>query len=284
MTSSFDRQFGSQRPNPAKAVALLVFTGILVLIGLFILFGSWLTVDEGEMAVVTRVGKVDRTLGSGFHWKTPFVENATYFSVRTEKIETESTAASKDLQDVTANIAVQYSLSPDSVSTIYSKYQREKNLRSRTIDPAIQDAVKAATAQFDAVNLVQNRPAVKEAIENILRERFSGEGITLINVDIINFSFSESFTKAIEEKVTAQQNADREENKLRQVQFEADQRVAQAEGEAQAIKIQAEAIQSQGGSEYVKLQWIEAWRQGGAQVPKFMGDSGSNFLLDLSSI
>jgi regulator of protease activity HflC (stomatin/prohibitin superfamily) len=71
--------------------------------------------------------------------------------------------------------------------------------------------------------------------------------------------FSESFNSAIEAKVTAEQNALKEYNQLKAVEYQAQQRVTQAKGEAEAIRIQAEAITQQGGKEYVQLQAISKW-------------------------
>jgi regulator of protease activity HflC (stomatin/prohibitin superfamily) len=63
--------------------------------------------------------------------------------------------------------------------------------------------------------------------------------------NIVNFDFSKSFNDAIEAKVTAEQNALAEKNKLEQVKYEAEQKVVAAEAQAKAIEIQAKAIQNQ---------------------------------------
>lgn len=99
-------------------------------------------------------------------------------------------------------------------------------------------------------------------------------------MNITNFQFSDTFNTAIEAKVTAEQNALAAKNKLDQVKFEADQRVAQAQGEAEAIKIQAQAIQAQGGAEYVKLQWISKWD---GKLPSTSLGSSNGVILDLGS-
>ena len=77
--------------------------------------------------------------------------------------------------------------------------------------------------------------------------------------NIVNFDFSKSFNDAIEAKVTAEQNALAEKNKLEKVKYESEQKVVAAEAQAKAIEIQAKAIQTQWGAEYVKLKWIEKW-------------------------
>lgn len=266
----------SSRESQAKTMIGLVFLGIIAIMGLIILFGSMMVVDEGERAVITRVGKVERVLAPGFHFKMPLFESGTTFQVRTQKIETEATAASRDLQDVTTNVAVQYSLMSDRVADIYSQYQTENNLRSREIDPAIQDIVKAAAARYNAEELITKRAEVKDAMIVALKERLSGVNVEVTNLDIINFSFSESFALAIEEKVTAEQNASREENRLREIEFRAQQTIETAKAEAEAIRIQADAINSQGGADYVNLKAIEKWN---GQLPtQFVPGSAVPFI------
>jgi regulator of protease activity HflC (stomatin/prohibitin superfamily) len=89
--------------------------------------------------------------------------------------------------------------------------------------------------------------------------------IEVTALNIIDFQFSEDFNNAIEQKVKAEQEALTQKNKLEQVKYEAEQRVAQATAEAKAILIQAQAIQSNGGQNYVNLKWIEKWNGAVAQ-------------------
>ena len=78
-------------------------------------------------------------------------------------------------------------------------------------------------------------------------------------VSLTDFGFSKSFDAAIEEKVTANQKAATAENNLKRVKFEAEQRIAQADGEDRAIAIQSAAIEKSGGAGYVQLQAIAKW-------------------------
>ena len=107
--------------------------------------------------------------------------------------------------------------------------------------------------------MITKRAIASEEMEVLLRQRLLEAHIAVSNVDIVNFDFSPAFNESIEQKVTAEQNALREENKLKQVEFEAQQRIEQARGEAEAIRIQAQAIQQQGGKDYVQLQAILQW-------------------------
>ena len=273
-------EHGSAEANNAKIIVNSIFGALFVVVALVLVVGSWTVVGPTEQNPVIRIGKMDRTLAPGFHWKLPWFDDVITMDVSVQKIEVQASAASADLQVVTTNLAVQYELDETAVGTLYVQYK--KNVRSKVIDPAIQDAVKASTALFNADELITKRAEVKDNIFALLNERLSEANVVLKNVDIINFDFSESFNVAIEEKVTAEQNASREENNLRKAEFVAEQRIAEARGEAEAIRIQAQAIQSQGGKDYVNLQWIEAWKEGGAKVPTtIIGEGGNSFLFNI---
>ena len=95
---------------------------------------------------------------------------------------------------------------------------------------------------------------------------------------MVNFGFSAEYQKAIEAKVIATQAKLKAEQDLARIEVEAKSRVAQAEGEAKAISIQAQAIQSNGGQNYVQLQWIEKWN---GQLPQTMLGSDTKMLMNV---
>ena len=95
---------------------------------------------------------------------------------------------------------------------------------------------------------------------------------------IIDFSFSDEYEKAVEAKQVAQQSALKAENDLLRIKTEAEGRLAGARAEAEAIKIQAQAITQQGGKDYVQLKAIEKWN---GQVPSHMIPGGTVPFIDL---
>lgn len=250
--------------------------GILIIASAIFFFWGMNIIDQTERGVVTNLGVVSRTLEPGFSFVNPFTNDVIVYKVSTTKVEVEATAASKDLQDVTTKVAVQYNIDPSKVKELYSQYR--KDVSNSVIDPAVQDAIKAGTASFTAEQLITQRPAVKEAIEKSLKERLGEAYINVTNVDIVNFNFSQSFNQAIESKVTAEQEAQKAKNDLERVKFEAEQRIEQAKAEAEAIRIQAEAVTSQGGADYVKLKAIEKWN---GTVPQTMVPGATVPFIDL---
>lgn len=233
--------------------------GLIVLLAVVLMFAPFTIVGAGEVGVVTRVGAFTRTLGPGMHWLTPAVEGVTKFDVQTQKEQTDASAASADLQTVNTTVAVNFNVDPDKVGDLYVRVG--ENYKSKVIDPAIQEVVKAVTAKYTAEQLLTKRTDVTSDMQVALSERLAQYDIIVgaNGVSIVNFAFSDSFNQAIEAKVTAEQNALAAKNKLDQVKYEAEQTVATAQAQAEAIKIQAQAINSQGGADYVALQKIKQW-------------------------
>jgi regulator of protease activity HflC (stomatin/prohibitin superfamily) len=174
---------------------------------------------------------------------------------QTNKEQVDVSAASKDLQTVRAVVALNYNLMPDKVGQLYSEIGSE--YKSKLIDPAIQEAVKAATARYDASELVTKRELVKEEIKELLIKRLSAVYIQASEVSIVNFDFSPEFNTAIEAKVTAEQSALQAKNKLEQIKFEAEQTIATARAESESIRLKSDAANNE---KYVALQRIEVQR------------------------
>lgn len=252
----------------------MIAHALIVIVALLLLFSSFQIVGAGERGVVLTMGQVSDTVkGEGLHFKIPFLQKIKTLDVKTQVENVSATAASKDLQNVTTIVALNYHLEADKVNKLWQSIGRDYKIR--IIDPAIQEAVKAVTSKYTAEELITKRPQVKEDARLALSERLSKEFITVDEFSIVNFDFSPSFNAAIEAKVSAEQNALASKNKLEQVKYEAEQRIVTAKGEAEAIRIQAEAITSQGGAEYVNLKAVEKWN---GTLPTYMMSGATPFI------
>lgn len=235
-----------------------VIGGIVAFVVLLVLiFTTAGTISTGEVGIRTTLGKVKSTQGAGLYFKLPFIQGMNIINTQTQKEQINATAASNDLQNVETAVAINYSIDPNTAIDLFSKVGTE--YKSKIIDPAIQEVVKAVTAQYTAEQLITKRAEVTEKIKVALSERLASNHINVEQVSITNFDFSTSFNEAIEKKVTAEQNALAAKNLLEQKKFEAQQTVVTAQAEAEAIKIKAQAINSQGGADYVQLQKISKW-------------------------
>ena len=237
--------------------ALGALAGIVIFIG-GVLFSSFTIISAGHTGVVVTLGEVNPvTLGEGWHFVNP-VSQVKDVNVQLQKTQLAgANASTKDLQVVHTDIVVQYRLHADKVPHIYKEYGL--NVDEKVLGPAINEAFKSVTAHYTSEELVTKRQIVSEEIQTMLANKVAPFNIDVSGISLVNFGFSAEYQKAIEQKVIATQQTAKAEQDLARIKVEAASRIAQAEGEAKAIAIQASAIQSNGGQNYVQLQWIEKW-------------------------
>lgn len=257
--SYFTTEQGDARPGRIVGASVL---GVIILIALMTLW-PFDSVGAGQRDVVTVFGKVQpEVLGEGFHLINPLASTHTV-SLQTQTIDETGTAAlsaaSNDLQDVKMEVVANYHLPEAAVISVYQQYQGLSNFQNTKLEPTVREAVKAVSAQYTAEELVTKRAEVSTKIEATILSEFQQLGVIEESFKITNLTFSVDFTKAIEAKVTAVQDAEAAKNKLAQVQYEAQQRVAEAKGEAEAIAVQSAAIQNNGGQAYLTYQAINKW-------------------------
>lgn len=250
------------------------FVGFIVCIVLVLIlaFSSFGTISAGERGVKTRFGAIVGVVDTGLYFKRPFTDSVHKMSVKTLTVSfdnqqasgdnTESSSlfsASKDLQDVQIATVVTYHIDATKVDQIYQQYSSVDNFQANVIEPMIREVVKSTSAGYTAEELVTKRAEFSDKVTAILETGFAGKSAILEKFSVTNFEFSKSFNDAIEAKVTAEQNAEAAKNKLAQIQYEAEQKVTTAKADAEAISIQAQAINSQGGEDYVKLKAVYQW-------------------------
>ncbi len=263
----------------------------LVVIILVSYFWPFAQISAGHRGVVTLYGKVqDQVLGEGLHIVNPLV-SVHEISLQTQSIDLEKgtgntgaegstlAAASKDLQDVSIDVVVTYHIPESMVREVYQQYQGLDQFQINKLAPIVREAVKSVAAQYTAEELVTKRQEVSDKMDTTIRNKFNELNTVAESFKIVNLAFSASFTQAIEAKATAVQDAEAAKNKLVQVQYEADQKVATAKADAEAIQIQAQAINSQGGADYVQLQAIQKWD---GHLPSQMIPGGTVPFLNLS--
>ena len=280
-----------------------ILIGVGALFLLMVLWSTFVIVESGYVGVVRTLGAVeDEPFEEGFHMKIPLLQDVQQIDVRLRKSEKQATAASKDLQVVSARVAVQYSLIGTVMPKIYQNIgPRADVVDTNVIDPAIMESVKAITAQYTAEELVTRRAEVKIQIQQEI-EKFIGTtleqkgvvgAIHVANVAITDFEFSSEFNRAIEEKVQAEQEALKAENeKLRRVtqaEAAAAERTLAADAEAykleveskaraDAIRREAEALKD--NPDLIQLRIAEKWD---GRLPQFSG-SGAIPLLNIDSL
>ncbi len=233
-------------PRSGTAGRLASIVGV-VLIVISIAGSSFAAVPAGHRGVVIRFNAVTGTvLEEGLQTKLPFVDSVVMMDVRTDKYEVGAAAASRDLQDVSTTIALNWRLEPSRTAQIYRTLGMDYG--GRITAPAVQEVVKQVTARHRAEDLIVNREMVRNEIAEELTLRLMERGIIVEAVSITEFKFNETFVAAVEAKVAAEQSVLQAQFTLEQVKIEAQQREEKERGEANARIAKAE-----GEAEYIRI-------------------------------
>jgi prohibitin 2 len=278
-------------------VVVPVIIGFILLI--VVLAASIKIVEAGNRGVLLNFGAVDTavSLREGIHFVVPFRDNIVQMEVRTQKITENAASASRDLQDVSTQVALNYHINPDTAQVLYQ--QLGFDYANRVVSPAIQESVKQVTARFNAENLITNRETVKSEIENQIKQRLAAYNIDVETISITEFQFSEQFRRAVEAKVEAEQRALQANNDLRRIEIEAQQAEARAIGEQQANIAHAEGVrqssvlQAQGEAEAIAiveaqlrenpryLEWLKTQRWDGVLPLVTSGGEGATPFIEI---
>lgn len=230
-----------------------IVTGIAaVLIALLIGANSFVSVEYGHVGLYKTFGKLnDNTLSPGIHFKIPFIQTVIQVNTQVTKAETDTSASSKDLQPVSTHVAVNYSVNKASAFNLMNNIGG--NFDSVIINPTIQEIVKEVTAKYPAEDLITRRDVVSSEISEHLTARLAKYDLIVNDINIVNFKFSEAFNQSIEAKQVAQQQALKAENDLRRIEIEAKQKIAQAQAEAESLRLKKQEVTP----ELVQLKQIE---------------------------
>jgi len=232
----------------------IIIATVVALFLIITFFTAVRIVGTGQVGVVTQYGRVTgRELTEGLSFVAPWgVNNVTVYDIKVQKESVVSTAASKDLQDVSSEIVLNYNLERGSVSKVHQTIGAL--YVDKIITPAINEVFKAASAEYTASELITQRSELKTVAQKTLADRLAPYGINVSELSIVDFKFSDNFSKAIEEKQVAQQNAERAKFNLEA-----------AYTDAEAQKAQSQTLTS----EYLQKLAIDKWD---GKLPTYLGD------------
>lgn len=270
-----------QQTKRNMSVGKWISTAIIVIIVLIVGSNSYAQVEYGHVGLYKTFGKLnDNVLAPGMHFKIPFVQTVIQVNTQVTKTETDTTASSKDLQPVSTHVAVNYSVNKESAYNLMNNIGG--NYDTVIINPAVQEIVKEVTARYQAEELIAKRDVVAGEISEHLTSRLAKYDLIVNEINIVNFKFSDAFNQSIEAKQVAQQQALKASNDLKRIQIEAQQKIAQAEAEAEALKLKKQEVTP----ELVQLKQIEvqekALEKWDGKLPQVTG--GATPFIDIESL
>lgn len=264
-----------------KPYKKLITIGIVVIIVVAALFSTVTKVSAGHTGVVSTFGKISsNVLQEGLHFKAPW-QKVTSVDNRIVKIEIETESSTKDLQTVTAKLATSYRINTNMSYSIIKNVG--KDYENILVTPAINEVLKAVTARYTAEECITARSKVSNELVEEINKKLNNQGIYVNDVNIINFDFSETYNKAIEDKQVAEQKLKKaktdKESTIVNAQAEAEKKKISAEAEAESTKIkanaQAEANKKLNDSISKNLIDYEIANKWDGELPKVSGSNGT---------
>lgn len=238
------------------------------------LIASFTIVPSGSSGVRVTLGKVsDTVMESGLNFQIPLVQKTVVVNNQVQREDVQGEAASKDLQTVSYNVSVNYNVIASESAELYRTVG--KSWSEVIIRPAIQESVKSAIAQYTAEELITSRAAVSNVMLEEINGRMSEYGINITEINIITMDFSPEFDAAIEAKTVATQQVLTEQQNLEKAKVIAQQKVVEAQAEAEANKTKSESITD----EILMNEFLSKWN---GVMPYVMGSDGN--ILDISSL
>jgi regulator of protease activity HflC (stomatin/prohibitin superfamily) len=244
-------------------------------------------VDAGNVGVVTKWGEIQEVaLQEGIHFRMPVQTQIINISTRVHRMEASATASSKDLQVVSTRIVLNYRLDATRMVEVFRNVGTRLTVEHTIIDPALQESLKQATAQYTAEELITKRQQVKETLSASITETLGKSDVLVTELSITDFQFAAEYQQAVESKQVAEQRALTAKNDLARIKVEAEQAEAKAQGTANAMLARAEAeakaqelLRKTISAEIVYLRAVEKWD---GKQPAVVGEGGA--ILDLGLI
>jgi regulator of protease activity HflC (stomatin/prohibitin superfamily) len=263
----------TQSPNSWQPLLGGIVAALLILIA----FNSFVILNPGQAGVLSILGKAqDGVLLEGIHLRPPLVSNVDIYDLTVQKFEVPAESSTKDLQDLKASFAINFRLDPVQVVQIRRTQGTLQNIVSKIIAPQTQESFKIAAARRTVEEAITKRDELKEDFDNALSDRLDKYGILILDTSVVDLSFSPEFARAVEEKQIAEQKSQRAVYVAKEAEQEAQADINRAKGKAEAQRLLAETLREQGGQMVLQKEAIEAWREGGAQMPRVLVTSGES--------
>ena len=267
---------------------------ILCILSFIVVPFSFRTVNSGELAAVKRLGKIVDVREPGTNFDLWITTSYQKYDTKVQNVEVLTMAYSSDAQTMDVALTLQYQIMPDKVTDIATQYGSLEALQGR-IQSIVIEKTKAVLSSHKAMDIIAKRASISPEVEEAIREAVNEEYyVSITTVVLTNIDFSDSFEKAVEDKMIAEQaklKADYEnETKIAKAEAdaaaklkEAEAKVGIAEAEAKALLIEAEAAASANKliaesltDEVLESKFYEKWN---GELPQVMGEGSA--ILDI---
>lgn len=241
-------------------------------------FNSVYNVDGGHRAVVFNrlTGMKSTVYGEGLNFNIPWFEHPYIYDIRTRPCNLQTLTGSKDLQMVTIGVRLLHKPDPNKLVSIYQRLGM--NYDERILPSIMNECAKAVVARYNANELLTKRDQVSADVRKELLERAAVFNVLLEDVAITHLSFSPEYSRAVEAKQVAQQEAERAKYIVIGAQQEKQTIITKAKGEAESATLIGQSVKKNPG--FMKLRRIDAARD----IADIVSTSGNKVYLNADSL
>lgn len=233
---------------------LIRYSALLILI---LSLSQCRIIRQGEVGVKRTLGKVGKkTIQSGPRFFNPFATTIIIVPVRTVNLEVSLELPSKEGVNVAAEISILYKIENKMATSIVETIG--KDYETAVILPVFRASAADVTARFMAKDMhTGNRGEIENEIKKQMRNYLDERGFIIEAVLLKSIKLPKGLYRAIEEKLEAEQDAQRMEFILQRERQEAERRSIEAEGIRNANQIITEGLTDG----IIKYNSIEAFRE-----------------------
>ena len=245
------------------------FFGMPILVlGLLVCFlvmcNPFVMVGPGERGIKIRLGEVQQeSYGEGLHIIFPFIQKFKTMDVKTQRNTLTTAVYTKDIQQARITYVINFNVQPNNVNRLFQEVGMD--YQKTILTPVVEGTIKDIIGKWNAQDLIANREKATSEILEKLVQQLNDNYLNITDFQMIEINYSDVFERAIESKVTAEQEALKAKNKTVQVEEEAKQKVIAAQAEAKSMAIRAQAL-SQNKS-LVEYEAVQKWD---GKMPQYM--------------
>ena len=285
--------------NTQKGNIPLYTVTVVGFIAISLVMATFITVDEGDRAVVTTWGEASGEMEPGMNFRVPVMQGVETYTVR-EQVAAfgDQDAARSSLEfgridaktdggaDMRTDIAIGFRLQPENVTDVYRDLGTESQYYDRLVNNEIDSVVRDVASDYtiDQLHRNQGRTAFQEDIKTELSEKFEVYGFEVTRVNLENINFDQSIEDAINSAEAKQYEVEERQRAIEVEEAEAERKRVEAEGVRQAEEEIAQVFQ--GDDAYLQYLFItEALANEEATHPIYvpMDDGGMDMFKDIDN-
>ena len=261
------------------------FIIIIGFVGLLLILLSFVTVQQGTVAVITVFGKYKRILSPGLSMKIPFIEKVfKKISIQNRSVELGFQAVTIDQANVNFTAMLLYAVinqNEESIKNVAFKFVDEKNLMQALVR-SIEGSVRAFVATKKQSEVLSLRRDIVEAVKEQLDVMLEEWGYHLLDLQLNDITFDEEVMRSMA-KVVASNNLKAAAENEGQALLITRTKAAEAEGNFIKISATAEKEAAQMRGKGIAL-FREEVAYGMAEAAKKMQESNLDTSLILFSM